>query len=116
VWRLPRENREKPDVGERERPPLDQPSRLREVVPPPVPEPAATGFEVHEALPAELQQPPITKAPVEAYASATQAVGKRADSKMNIVTLLVSKSGLREAILLREILGPPRALQELDFV
>ena len=29
-------------------------------------------------------------------------------------TLFVSKSGLREAILLREILGPPRSLQEVD--
>ena len=33
---------------------------------------------------------------------------------MNIATLLASKSSLREAILLREILGPPRGLQALD--
>jgi hypothetical protein len=35
---------------------------------------------------------------------------------MNIATLLVSKSGLREAILLREILGPPRGLQAFDLL
>ena len=116
MWRLPREHREKPDVSDRERPPLEQPSRLHEVVPPPIPAPATPGFEVHEAFPVELQQPPITEAPVEAYAAATQAVGKRADSKMNITTLLVSKSGLREAILLREILGPPRGLQAFDLL
>ena len=116
MWRLPREHREKPDVSQRESTPLEQPSRLQEILPPPVPSPAAPAFEVHEALPVELQQPPITEAPVEAYASETQAVGKRADSKMNIATLLVSKSGLREAILLREILGPPRGLQALDLL
>ena len=33
---------------------------------------------------------------------------------MNIATLLLSKSGLRDAILLREILGPPRGLQAFD--
>jgi len=88
---------------------------LQQIVPPPVPPPAASAFEVHEALAVELQQPPIIKPPVEAYA-ATQAVAKRADFTMNIATLLVSKSGLREAILLREILGPPRGLQAFDLL
>jgi hypothetical protein len=87
---------------------------LQEIVPPPIPPPAAQAFEVHEALPVELQQPPIIKTPAEAYAAATQAVAKRADSKTNIATLLASKSSLRELILLREILGPPRGLQAMD--
>ena len=114
-WRLPREQREKPDVTQRESSPPEQPSRLQEIVPPPVPPPAAPAFEVHEAVPVELQQPPIIKTPVEAYA-ATQTVAKRADFTMNIATLLVSKSSLREAILLREILGPPRGLQAFDLL
>ena len=114
AWRLPRERREKPDVSQRESAPLEQPSRLQQLVPPPVPPPAASEFEVHEAVPVELQQPPVNKTPVEAYAAATQAVAKRADSKMNIATLLASKSSLREIILLREILGPPRGLQAMD--
>jgi hypothetical protein len=114
-WRLPREQREKPDASQRESFQLEQPSRLQQIVPPPVPSPAASEFEVHEAVPVELQQPPVIKTPVEAY-TATQAVAKRADSKMNIATLLASKSRLRELILLREILGPPRGLKAFDFL
>jgi hypothetical protein len=113
-WRLPREQREKPDVSQRESAPCEQPSRLQQIVPPPEPPPAAPAFEVHEAVPVELQQPPVIKTPVEAY-TATQAVTKRADFTMNIATLLLSKSGLRDAILLREILGPPRGLQAFDL-
>jgi hypothetical protein len=115
AWRLPREQREKPDVSQRESFPLEHPSRLQQIVPPPEPRPAAPAFEVHEAVPVELQQPPVIKTPVEAY-TATQAVAKRADSTMNITTLLLSKSGLREAILLREIFGPPRGLQGFDLL
>lgn len=112
MWRLPREQREKPDVSQRESASLEQPSRLQQIVPPP----AAPAFEVHKALAVELQQPPVIKTPVEAYAVATQAVAKRADFKMNIATLLASKFSLREAILLREILGPPRGLQAFDLL
>ncbi len=112
MWRLPREHREKPDVSQRERAPLEQPSRFHEMVPPPVPPSAAPAFEVDEALAVELQQ-----TPVEAYtAPKAFEVARRADSNMNIATLLVSKSGLREAILLREILGPPRGLQAFDLL
>ena len=113
-WRLPREQREKPDVSQRESAPFERPSRLQQIVPPPEPPPAAPAFEVHEAVPVELQQPPVIKTPVEAY-TATQAVTKRADFTMNIATLLLSTSGLRDAILLREILGPPRGLQAFDL-
>jgi hypothetical protein len=113
---LPREQREKSDVSQRESAPFEQPSRLQQIVPPPEPPPAAPAFEVHEAVPVELQQPPIIRPPAEAYAAATQAVAKRADSKMNIATLLASKSSLRELILLREILGPPRGLQAFDLL
>ena len=115
VWRLPRDRAEKPDVSQGESAPLGQPGRLQPIAPPPVPPPTAPAFEVHEALPGEVQQPPIIKTPVEAYAAPKAfGVATTADSKMNIATLLVSKSGLREAILLREILGPPRGLQTLD--
>jgi len=115
AWRLPREQREKSDVSQRENAPLEQRSRLQQIVPPPVPPPATQAFEVHEALPVELQQPRIMTQSVEAYATPkTFGVAKRADFKTDIASLLVSNSGLREAILLREILGPPRALQTLD--
>jgi hypothetical protein len=113
VWRLPRERREKPDVSQGENAPLGQPGRLQQIVPPPVPASAAATFEVREALPVE-SQPSIIKTPVESDATASQLVAKRAGSKREIATLLGSKSSLREAILIREILGPPRGLQALD--
>jgi hypothetical protein len=115
-WELLREERRKRDARRKSSPP-EQEIHAEEVIPPPVPAPAAPAFEVHEALPIELQQPPITEPPVEAY-TATQAFGdaKRADPKMNIATLLASKSSLRDAILLREILGTPRSLQAVDLL
>jgi len=117
MWRLPREHRAKPDVSQRESASLEQPSRLQQIVPPPVPPPAAPAFEVYEALAVELQQPPIIKPPGEAYAAPKAfGVAKRADFTMNIAKLLASKSSLREAILLRDILGPPRGLQAFDLL
>src|SRR5215469_13516506 len=115
AWRLPQEHREKPDVTQGESAPLEQPSRLQQMVPPPVPPPATPAFEIHETLPADLQQPPAVTTPVEDYA-ASKAFGaaKGADLKMDVATLLASKSTLRAAILLREILGTPRGLQPLD--
>jgi len=76
---------------------------------PPVTAAAAPAFEVYE-----IQQEPIVKTPVEAYAAATRAIVNRPDLNTDIASLLASKSGLREAVLLREILGPPRGLQALD--
>jgi hypothetical protein len=116
AWRLPRERRQKADVTQRESPPSEQPSRLQEIVPPPVPPPIAPAFEVHEELPVELQQPPIIKTPVESYAAATRPAAKAADFKTGLATLLASKSGLRDAIILREIFGPPRGMQAFDLL
>ena len=115
-WILPRKDREKSDVGRREKQP-EQPGRLQQIVPPPVPPAATPAFEVHETLPVELQQSPSITASVETYVSPKPSgVAKGADFKMDIATLLASKSTLRELILLREILGPPRGLQPLDVV
>src|SRR5215470_1183760 len=107
AWRLPRERREKPEVSQRESAPLEQPRGLEQIVPPFVPAPARTAFEVHKELPVELQQLPIMKTPVEVYAAAARPIVKTADFKTDIATLLASKSSLREVILLREILGTP---------
>jgi hypothetical protein len=72
-----------------------------------------TTFEVHEgSTPAE---PPVTiKTPAEIYAIAAQPITKPAET--DIATLLRSASGLRNAIILREIFGPPRSLQSLELV
>jgi hypothetical protein len=116
VWRLPRERTEKPDISQREITPMEQPGRLQQTIPPPVPTPAAATFEVHEAFAVEPQQPSIIKTAVESYETTSQVVAKRAGSKRDIATLLGSKSSLREAILIREILGPPRGLQAMDLL
>jgi hypothetical protein len=115
TWRLPREQRQKPEIIQKESPSPEQPSRVEKIVPPPVPAAAAPAFEVHESTePLEVQQEPIVKTFVETYAAAPRPIVNRPDLKTDIASLLASKSGLREAILLREILGPPRGLQALD--
>ena len=75
----------------------------------------APAFEVHEGL-LPIEPPPIVKTPVETYAAATRAVPKSADLKTDVAVLLALKSGLRDAIILREIFGPPRSLQALDLL
>jgi hypothetical protein len=47
---------------------------------------------------------------------ATATVAQASKSKVELATLLRSTSGLRDAIILREIFGPPRSLQPLDLV
>jgi hypothetical protein len=113
-WRLPREKQQKRDISQEESHPPEQLSRLQQIIPSPVPAPVATVFEVHEALPIDVQQPPIITMPLKASAAASQTGGHRVDFKMEIATLLASKSSLREVILLREILGTPRGLQAMD--
>ena len=72
-------------------------------------------FEVHEGQIAS-ESPPIIKTAAEAYAIATQPISEPKQTETNIATLLRSTSGLRDAIILREIFGPPRSLQPLDLV
>jgi hypothetical protein len=76
---------------------------------------AETVFEVHKGL-LSVEQPRIIKTPMETYTAATRPIAKGAELKTDIATLLASKSRLRDAIILREIFGPPRALQALDLL
>lgn len=113
VLRSPRKQGGKPDVTRRETSPPEITRRVQKISPPVI-----TGtpvFEVHEE-PLPIEQPPLIKTPLEAYAAATRPIPKGADLKTDIATLLASKSGLRDAIILREIFGPPRSLQPLDIV
>src|SRR6266496_4345833 len=93
------------------------PPRPLAPVQPPIPRAmtVAPAFEVHKG-PLLVEQPSIIKTPVETYAAATRAVPKSADLKTDVAILLASKSGLRDAIILREIFGPPRSLQALDLL
>jgi len=111
LWELTRSERRKREVIHRESQPLETARRAHEILPPAVP--LAPVFEVHEG-PLPSEQPPIIKAPVEAYAAPTRAVAKGASFKTDILSVLASKSGLREAIILREVFGPPRGLQAPD--
>ena len=58
----------------------------------------------------------ITKAPSELYAPEKRTTVKTEALRRDIATLLASASALRDAIILREILGPSRGLRLLDLV
>jgi hypothetical protein len=99
-------------------------SRKREIIPKEIPLPRTVrgeekmvppAFEVQEG-PLPTAQPPIFKAPAETYAGVTPTIAKAQELRTNIATLLASASGLRDSIILREILGPPRGLRGLDLL
>jgi hypothetical protein len=69
----------------------------------------------------KVVEAPLTTAPVvetaaEAYAIAPQPIIKSTERRNDIITMLRSTSGLRDAMILREIFGPPRSMQPLDLV
>jgi len=72
-------------------------------------------FEVQEGPQqlAPISEPELTAA---FQPTARQTISKPAETKINVATLLRSTSDLRDAIILREIFGPPRSLQPLDLV
>jgi hypothetical protein len=117
TWGLSREKQAKRDSSQRQIPPSKQPSRVQDTVPRSVRAPAAPVFEVYEgAFAVEHQEPAIVKPPVRADTAAARPIAKEPDFKTDIATLLGSKAGLREAIILREVFGPPRSLQPLDLI
>jgi len=75
----------------------------------------ASSFEVHEA-PLPVEPPPVVKTAQAAYAPATGGVATDEKPKAQVACFLISTSSLRQAIILREILGPPRGLQTLDLL
>jgi hypothetical protein len=116
AWRLPREQRTQPDASQRESP-SPKPPRHVEFVRPVVPAPVTPAFEIYEgALGVELEPPAIVKTSVGIDTAAARPIAKEQDVKKDIATLLASSSGLRNAIILREIFGPPRSLQPLDVI
>jgi hypothetical protein len=76
---------------------------------------AAPVFEVQQQQ-AQTESPPAIKTPAEAYAIASQPKSDSGQTDISIAVLLRSPSGLRNAIILREIFGPPRSLQPLELV
>jgi hypothetical protein len=98
--------------------PRVEPRRIARPVLSPLPplttKPEIPTFEVQESPPPPA---PISGAEVAAAfkPEAAQPVSK-SEASIDVVTLLKSTSGLRNAIILREIFGPPRSLQPLDLV
>jgi hypothetical protein len=99
-------------------------SRKREIIPKEIPPPRSVrgaekmvppAFEVQErSFP--IAPRPIFKAPIETDAGVTPTIAKVEVRRTDIATLLASTSRLRDAIILREILGPPRGLRMLDLL
>jgi hypothetical protein len=98
-------------------------SRTRGIIPKEIPPPriltdtekmVPSAFEVHERSSPIVPLP--IKTPVEIYSGVTPTTAKAEDRRRDIATLLTSTSGLRDAVILREILGPPRGLRMLDLV
>ena len=113
-WKLTREERRKREIIPRESAPTPSVRHTEEIVPPKITD--APAFEIHEG-PLLVEPPsPSIKARTEAYGATTRTIAKTAEPKTDIATLLASASGLRDAIILREILGRPRGLRmEMDF-
>jgi hypothetical protein len=84
-------------------PPTPQPSR-------PLPEPT---FQLHQAVaPPELVPVVVTTVPEAKTQQPIAALG----STIHLTPLLRSPTGLRDAIIVREILGPPRSLREPELL
>jgi hypothetical protein len=99
-------------------------SRKRGIIPKEIPSPR-TVTETEKLVPLAFEvrggqlpiaPPPIFKAPAETYAAVTPTIAKAEGLRADVATLLASTSGLRGAIILREILGPPRGLRRLEFI
>ena len=89
--------------------------KKRQIVQAPKTSALASIFEVHEAPP-PLKPADSVRSPMEASMMAIGPKAKLAENVTNIATLLRSTTGLRNAIILREIFGPPRSLQPFDLI
>jgi len=95
----------------------------RETIPAEIPTRQRKPFAVRSEIPAfEVQEGPPPLAPITTPGAAavvpsvTASPISNSDSNSDLLALLKSPSGLRNAIILREIFGPPRSLQPLDLV
>jgi hypothetical protein len=110
---LRREKPRKREATPKEIPPPKPVRGGEELAPPNITR--APAFAVHEG-PLPIASAPIFKAPAEAYAGGIRTIAKTEERRADIAALLASTSGLRDAIILREILGPPRGLQSIDLM
>jgi hypothetical protein len=106
-WKLAREGRRQRKAISRESPPLESAERAEKIFLPAIT--GAPAFEVHEG-PLSPEPPPSVTA------AAAQPAAQGEEPKTHVGTLLASTSGLRDAIVLREIFGPPRGLRPPEFI
>lgn len=106
-WQLTREERRKREAIQKGIPPSRTASGEEKTAQPKIA--SAPTFEVHTGpiAPAQI---------VGAIGEVTQTIVKTGEIRTDITTLLASTSGLRNAIILREILGLPRGLCTLDLL
>ena len=83
--------------------PVAQPLRRKKTITPKVSEGT---FEVHDVA--------VSPSPAATMKSLAEAKTAATSRETNIAALLRSSSGLRSAIILREVFGPPRSLQPLS--
>jgi hypothetical protein len=67
-------------------------------------------FEVQEQQ-VQIEAPSEIKAPAKTYPSDSRQKTELAPTATGMAALLRSSTGLRSAIILRELFGPPRSLQ-----
>ncbi|HZR05143.1 MAG TPA: hypothetical protein VFA61_04885 [Candidatus Udaeobacter sp.] len=104
--------RRKRDIAQKESHPPAV-TRAKELVPPGIS--VASTFEVHEGqFPVKLAS--TAKADAKADLAAPRTIAKIEERKSDIIRLLASTSGLRNAMILRELLGPPRSLRMLELL
>ena len=105
-------------------PPMETRRRItlpREIRRAPEPEPVpvklqeAPKFEV-QAKAAPLAIESLSDRSIDAYGVVAQAATRGKGSRSELAALLASPAGLRQAIILREVFGPPRSLQPCDLV
>jgi hypothetical protein len=72
-------------------------------------------FELQER-PVQIEPPGDAKSVTEAYATSARTKTEVPRTEKGIAAFLRSPGGLRNAIILREIFGPPRSLQPFDLV
>jgi hypothetical protein len=111
----PRPTYQEPIVLPRVEPRLVKRSILSPLPPLKTRPPEVPAFEVHEGPPPLA---PITEAEVAPafQPTSSQPISEPTGAKINIVSMLKTTSGLRDAVILREIFGPPRSLQPLELV
>lgn len=112
-WKLAREEQSKRHVVLTESSAPGTAKRAEKILPPPIT--GAFPSELHEKS-LSVERPSIIKTPSDAYVEAARPITKTEEPKSDIPILLASASGLRGAIVLREILGPPRGLRAPDLM